>query len=83
MWLDFDKLEEKFTGMDMFFKNLNIVVGQALVFVYDGGFDFRVWILGLDGAEIDYPLIVHSSQKCDPKTGFFNIILVCFYNQMS
>ena len=71
IWLDFDKNKEVLSGVKVFLEDFGVVEGQTLVFLYVGGFDFHVQILGLDGSEIEYPSIHQQSQTSAPKLGEF------------
>ncbi|KAK1387362.1 hypothetical protein POM88_015540 [Heracleum sosnowskyi] len=67
IWVDFDKENERFIGLGYLFSHFSLIGGQALVFEYIGGFNFKVSIFGLDGSEIEYPNIVHHLQTCRPR----------------
>ncbi|KAK1387750.1 hypothetical protein POM88_015928 [Heracleum sosnowskyi] len=67
IWVDFDKKNERFTGLGYLFSHFSLRGGQSLVFQYVGGFNFNVSIFGLDGSEIEYPNIVHHLQTYRPR----------------
>ena len=50
-----------------------------LVFEHVERFVFKVYIIGLDGCEIEYPPIVHSSQSSGPITGNNFILDNCYF----
>ncbi|KAL1815476.1 hypothetical protein ACET3Z_018050 [Daucus carota] len=51
--------------------------GKVLVFEHVERFVFKVYIIGLDGCEIEYPPIVHSSQSSGPITVCCQDIVLC------
>ncbi|XP_074368824.1 uncharacterized protein LOC141708896 isoform X2 [Apium graveolens] len=63
IWLDFDKLNEKFNGLREFYHDFGIICGNTLLFEYVGNFDMKVVILDMHGSEIQYPSIVHPLQE--------------------
>ncbi|XP_074364412.1 uncharacterized protein LOC141705289 [Apium graveolens] len=66
LWVDFDKVSEKFRGLGDFFHEFGMKSGNTLVFQYGGDFDVKVCILDIYGSEIQYPPMVHNLQTCAP-----------------
>lgn len=77
IWLDFDKRNERFVGMRVFFDHFSIKRGHTLLFKHYGGFQFKVCIIDLYGSEIQYPNILPASEDYEPSHGmyFFKICL--------
>ncbi|KAF1001429.1 hypothetical protein AG4045_028131 [Apium graveolens] len=66
LWVDFDKVSEKFRGLGDFFHEFGMKSGNTLIFQYGGDFDVKVCILDIYGSEIQYPPMVHNLQTCAP-----------------
>lgn len=71
IWVDFDKVNEQFIGLRAFYKDFSIQGGHTLLFEFCGDFEFKVCIVDLYGSEIEYPVIVHHLQKCEPRNGMY------------
>lgn len=76
IWLDFDKVKERFVGMRVFFENMNFIGGETLIFDHCGGFEYQVCICDMYGSKIHYPNTVHCFQACHPSIGMFFRCLV-------
>ncbi|XP_074338985.1 B3 domain-containing protein Os08g0324300-like [Apium graveolens] len=63
IWVDFDKVNEKFKGFREFYHDFGIISGNTLLFEYVGNFDMKVVIVDMYGSEIQYPHRVHELQK--------------------
>ncbi|KAL8108432.1 hypothetical protein AgCh_024768 [Apium graveolens] len=66
LWVDFDRVSEKFRGLGDFFHDFGMKSGNTLVFQYGGDFDMKVCILDIYDSEIQYPPVVHNLQTCAP-----------------
>ena len=76
----FNKETGRVMGLSTLIEDFDLDGGEMLVFEYFGGSIFYVYIIGRDSTEIDYPPIVHSSQKTKPRTGtFFSILRFLFF----
>lgn len=69
IWLDFDKVKERFVGLRVLFDNMNFTGGETVVFEHTGGFDFNVRVCDMYGSEINYPYMVHYFQTYQPSFG--------------
>lgn len=57
----FDTERRVLTGLYYLYNHFGFKGGEMLVFEYYGGSDFIVYIIGMDGSEIEYPYNVHHS----------------------
>lgn len=57
------------------FVDFGLYGGEVLIFRYCKSDCFKVYIIGSDCGESEYPPIVHSSQKSSPKTGNMKFIM--------
>ena len=58
-------------GISSLYEDFEMEPGQLLVFEYDGQSGFNVYVIGKNLVEIDYPLLVHETQKTRPRNGMF------------
>lgn len=68
----FDPSNYKVVGVRDLLIDHGLTGGKFLVFEFVDCKNFNVFIIGRDGAEIDYPEIVHDSQSCSPRSGNCN-----------
>ncbi|WOH06079.1 hypothetical protein DCAR_0625502 [Daucus carota subsp. sativus] len=54
-------------GISSLYEDFEMEPGQLLVFEYDGQSGFNVYVIGKNLVEIDYPLLVHETQKTRPR----------------
>lgn len=69
--VSFDRINYKLGGILDLFVDHGLIGGEVLVFEHVCNSMFKVFIVGRDGVEIQYPSIVHASQTCSPLTGIF------------
>lgn len=65
----FNKDRGTLYGLFPIFYDFNFEGGEMLVFEFNGSRDFNVFVIGKDLREIEYPSIVHFSQKKRPRVG--------------
>lgn len=70
--VEFDKERGTLSGVQALYEDFNLVGGELLVFELTGSHDFHVYVIGVDFAEIEYPSIVHTSQKSRPLKGIYH-----------
>ncbi|XP_063942320.1 uncharacterized protein LOC135150084 [Daucus carota subsp. sativus] len=63
----FDRDGSEFLGMHDVFVDFGLFGGEVLIFQLCRRDCFKVYIIGVDCCEIEYPAIVHSAQKCTPQ----------------
>nr|XP_017215255.1 PREDICTED: uncharacterized protein LOC108193204 [Daucus carota subsp. sativus]XP_017215256.1 PREDICTED: uncharacterized protein LOC108193204 [Daucus carota subsp. sativus] len=54
-------------GMQTLYQDFDLTAGEMLLFEYNGMTDLNVYVIGKDKREIDYPHLVHSTQKRVPR----------------
>ena len=57
------------SGLSTVYADLDLKVGEMLVFEFDGSMHFNVYVIGTDLLEIEYPCVVHQFQKTRPRNG--------------
>lgn len=70
----FDRRNCLLSGILDLFIDHGLTGGEVLVFEYVKNINFKFYIIGRDGVEIQYPSIVHASQSCSPLIDEFVII---------
>ncbi|XP_074351618.1 uncharacterized protein LOC141690742 [Apium graveolens] len=61
--VNFDSTNYKINGVRDLFTDYGLTGGEKLIFENVDGGNFNVFIIGLDGAEIEYPQILHVTQS--------------------
>ena len=65
----YDAENRKLVGFADLFADFGLVGGEVLLFESEGNGKFKVYILGEDGDEIQYPSIKHASQSSSSMAG--------------
>ncbi|KAK1368761.1 TF-B3 domain-containing protein [Heracleum sosnowskyi] len=54
-------------GVYCLFRDFGLKGGEMLLFEYFGREDINVYIIGINGSEVEYPHVIHHLQTCHPR----------------
>ena len=69
--VSYDRENRKLVGVGDLFADFGLGGGEVLLFESDGNGKLKVYILGEDGNEIQYPSNLHASQSSSSMSGKF------------